>query len=113
MEVSLSKQHRRVLKRLDELQISYIAEYPLGQYSLDIYLPEWHAAIEVDGPFHSPRRDALRDQRLFERFGVKTYRIDTRKPGWYRRLEFFMREVIEDAARDADERRQRMWSGGD
>lgn len=68
--------HRRVEKILDGLSLSYMSEFPeFPPYILDIYLPEWHLGIEVDGPYHLKKHDKVRDQYLLERFGVIILRL--------------------------------------
>lgn len=57
--------------------MSEFPEFP--PYKLDIYFPEWHIAIEVDGPFHSNPRDKSRDAFLREMYGVIILRIKTKR----------------------------------
>lgn len=70
--------HRRVEKILDkQLGLSnYLSEQPFPPYTVDIYFPEWHVAIEVDGPLHSDKKDKIRDQYLETFYGLKIMRID-------------------------------------
>lgn len=77
---SRSRPHRRVEKILDELNLNYESERYFAPYTVDIYLPEWHLAIEVDGPFHSKEKDIVRDEWLKERYGIIVHRIDVKKP---------------------------------
>ena len=71
-----SKPHRRVESYLDESGISYLSEQEFSPYTVDIYLPEWHLGIEVDGPFHTKTKDKIRDQWLEERYGLLLIRLD-------------------------------------
>jgi len=60
------------------MKISYMSEHTeFLPYSLDIYLGEWHLAIEIDGPTHSRARDRKRDVRLFELYGVPVLHVTT------------------------------------
>jgi very-short-patch-repair endonuclease len=46
-------------------------------YTADIYLPQYHVVIEVDGPSHNgrERRDRIRDKKFSEDLSIKTIRI--------------------------------------
>lgn len=75
METTRSRPHRCVEALLDGLGISYVSECEDFQpYSIDIFLPEWHLAIEVDGPYHTPKGDKQRDAVL-KAIGVETLRL--------------------------------------
>lgn len=67
--------HRAVEKILDEMKVSYFSEYQFEPYKVDIYLTEWHLAVEIDGPQHSPNKDAVRDQYLLIHYGLPILRI--------------------------------------
>lgn len=82
IETSRSAAHRWLERQLDAAHISYHSEHPFPPYAVDVYLPEWHVAVEVDGPQHSAPRDAARDAKLLERYGLPVYRLDTTKSGW-------------------------------
>jgi hypothetical protein len=43
-------------------------EQVLGRYCLDIYLPEIHAAVEIDGDSHYQKKDDKRDLWLKENY---------------------------------------------
>jgi very-short-patch-repair endonuclease len=58
-----------------ELGLVVEEEYPVGPYTVDIYLPEIHAAIEVDGPDHRKKRDETRDHRILETYFMPTFRF--------------------------------------
>lgn len=65
---------------LDDLRVSYISECEdFPPYQLDLYLPEWHLCVEVDGPTHGrySAKDRERDDVLKERYGIITLRIPT------------------------------------
>jgi len=46
-------------------------------YTADIYVPDYRALIEVDGPSHNGRawRDRIRDRRFYNDLGICTIRI--------------------------------------
>lgn len=67
--------HRSVEQLLDRMGLAYQSEVPCDVYQLDIYLPEWNLAIEVDGMGHYPKKDRKRDQRLLADHGIPTLRL--------------------------------------
>lgn len=73
--------HALVCQWILELGILYAEEYPIGPYSLDIYLPELTLAIEVDGPSHalSSKKDRIRDEYC-RAHGIETVRIKAGTP---------------------------------
>lgn len=97
------------LKVLERLQIGYKMEEPMGPYSLDCYLPEWHICIEVDGPNHTPRGDAKRDGILLEHYGVPVLHvsIDRLRIADRPRLLLDVIDFIELWADSATERRRK------
>lgn len=102
-----SRAHRFVEQLLTEMRISYMSECEeFAPFRLDLYLPEWHMAIEIDGPSHTQSRDQFRDQRMFERYSVKTYRMRSDKLVKRADIEAFIKRSIEDASLDSDERRK-------
>lgn len=75
---SRSGPHKRVEKILDGMDINFSSEERFAPYTLDIYLPEWHLAIEIDGPAHSAKKDEVRDQWFLEFHGIPTLRLDAK-----------------------------------
>jgi hypothetical protein len=74
----LSGPHRKTLSLLRERNIVVVSEYPITlggkQYKLDCFLPDYLVAVEIDGPYHSRKRDLERDAAL-NRIGIPTLRI--------------------------------------
>lgn len=97
---------------LDVLHISYMAEHPeFVPYELDVYLPEWHLCVEIDGPQHGPKRDAKRDDVLRIEYGIPTLRIkaelmDTQASRQRAQLKFL--QFVEYWAESTAERK-RIW----
>lgn len=58
--------HKEICEALSRRGIQYMEEYPIGPYSVDIYLPELGRLVEIDGTGHFSRRDAWRDFRIRE-----------------------------------------------
>lgn len=64
--------HRYVERRLDELGLAYESEFPdFEPYKLDIYMSEFYAFIEVDGPGHTRGRDSKRDKFLQDTYNLR------------------------------------------
>ena len=67
--------HATLVKWLSELGISHMEEYPVGRWSLDVFLPELGCGVEVDGPAHNKSKDAERDAQILEGFNIPIIRI--------------------------------------
>jgi very-short-patch-repair endonuclease len=74
------------------MQIGYVSEEPFSPYAIDIYLPEWHLGIEVDGPGHSPKKDAYRDGFLCKEYFLPVLRLkaDILLPDAIKKIEDFI-----------------------
>ena len=71
----LNYYHRKVCKWLDEYGIPYQEEYPVGVYSVDIYIPDIKLVVEIDGPQHDKRKDVKRDAEIERATGMRIVRI--------------------------------------
>lgn len=71
----LNTYHRKVCGWLSDFGISYIEEYKVGQYSVDIYLPDSKMGVEIDGPQHDKIKDMLRDGEIERETGMMIIRI--------------------------------------
>lgn len=71
----INQYHRIVCRWLSELGVPYADEYPVGRWSLDIYLPDMRRGVEVDGPAHNKRKDAERDVAIQQEHGIEVVRI--------------------------------------
>lgn len=58
--------HRRVCDELGRRGLQYQEDYPIGQFLVDIYLPELNRIVEVDGPGHMRGYDERRTAKLSE-----------------------------------------------
>lgn len=83
--------------------MSEVCDFP--PYQLDIYLPEWHACVEIDGPAHFSKRDAERDKALMEQYSLMTLRIDAKKGLRHSVVLQSLTEFIELAATTAAQRK--------
>lgn len=96
---SRSGPHKRIEKILDGMDINYSSEERFAPYTLDLYLPEWHLAIEVDGPAHSAKKDEVRDQWFLEFHGIPTLRLDAKV--WHTHL-YIQAKIIAFIEQHAD-----------
>jgi very-short-patch-repair endonuclease len=104
-----SKPHRRIENILDQMGLNYLSEFKFPPYIVDIYLPEWHLAIEVDGPFHSKGKDYVRDRYILEFDGVPILRINATIWNSTTKLKAMILKFIEDNAVEVEERKDK-WS---
>lgn len=80
-DTELTGLHQRLIALLDDLGVDYDLERPLSvggkTYTMDTYLPTYHACFEADGPSHGLRtkKDRERDAAL-GRIGIVTVRLD-------------------------------------
>ncbi len=86
------------------MNINFNSEEPFHPYRVDLYLPEWHFVIEVDGPQHSPKKDLIRDQTLEIAYGLRVLHIPTGK----RKQEVIdlVTQAAENWAEDAENRKR-------
>lgn len=71
--------HRKAEYWISELGIQYQSEIPFPPYQVDIYIPDCHVAIEIDGPFHMRKHDERRDEELMTIYGLPVIRISSKK----------------------------------
>ena len=60
----LNRYHNRICQELSRRGILYMEEYTIGRFSVDIYLPEYHRLVEIDGPLHFRRADRWREEEI-------------------------------------------------
>ncbi len=73
--LTANRYHRQVIEWIAAIGLEYVEEFSVGPYSLDIYLPEMKLAVELDGPQHNRRKDAIRDHIVLTDFGIRTVRF--------------------------------------
>ena len=95
----LSDAHRRVIRLLEMAGLEIMEEVGFPPYQIDIYIPDCHAAVEVDGPHHRNRRrrDRRRDILLIDRYSLPTFRVPMRGRGWEEEFGRFLRLAKETA----------------
>ena len=45
-------------------------------YVVDVYVPDLHLGIELDGPHHFRKRDAIRDAKLLSEYSLEIWRFN-------------------------------------
>lgn len=103
--ISRSGPHRRVEQILDKIGISYISEHPFPPYTVDIYLPEWRIACEIDGPLHSKAKDKVRDNYLEAWYLLPVLRISAKVWQNSNKIEKQILAFIEQYAESSDDRK--------
>jgi hypothetical protein len=77
-----TRPHRWVEGLLEEMRIAYMSECEdFPPYRLDLYIPQWHLCVEVDGPMHTPAKDKRRDLYLEGHYSLPTLRIRVGRVG--------------------------------
>lgn len=102
---SRSGPHRKVERILDSMGLAYESEYPFPPYTVDIYLSEFLASIEIDGPYHSQRHDVERDKNLFDRYGLILLRLKVKDGLQPDKIENLILEFINQHTDTVDARR--------
>jgi hypothetical protein len=98
----LTDAHRRVVRWLENRGWNLLEEVDFPPYRADIFLPDLHAIIEIDGPQHSAKENAKRDEYIWETYSAPTFRVahDTNPREWSPSFLKF----VSDYADDAEER---------
>jgi very-short-patch-repair endonuclease/predicted RNA-binding Zn-ribbon protein involved in translation (DUF1610 family) len=73
-----TKPHLKLESLLHELGFKVDKEVGFGGFFVDCYLPDFHVALEADGPFHSIRKDRKRDSFILENYNVPILRFDSK-----------------------------------
>ena len=92
---------------IEDLGLDYVSECEdFPPYQLDIYIPEWHLDIEVDGPNHTPKHDAERTALLQSRYGIESLHITMKEMALGRAVvDERLLSFFESYADTADERK--------
>lgn len=94
----LTKPHKEVIRQLQLRGLEVSREAIFDPYTVDIYLPRYHAAVEVDGPTHVVEDDEERDKVLWELYYLYTFRIPTDNAGkpelWWQELAIKLNSLL-------------------
>ncbi len=90
----LTDAHLLVVKILERRGLGLMEEVEFPPYRADIYLPAYHALVEIDGAQHNVRADRKRDRELNAEYSLYVFHVsahDTRFPHrWLEPLSAFL-----------------------
>ena len=75
----MTRIHRFLSATISGLGFHVENEYPFPPYQVDAYVPEAHVAFEADGISHLVKEDAIRDENLFEVYGLLVKRFPAKE----------------------------------
>ena len=84
---TFSDAHREAVRILEGWGYELLVEIEFPPYRVDIYLPDIHAVVEVDGTQHTKKGNRKRDWALVEQYCLPTFRLrarHVRSPGRWR-----------------------------
>lgn len=73
----LTEPHKEVLRYLQCRGLAVWHEVSFPPYFVDLYLPRYHAAVEVNGPLHVREKDDERDEELLAIYRLPVHHIVT------------------------------------
>jgi very-short-patch-repair endonuclease len=100
----MSDAHRELVRLLLNWGVELQEEIKFPPYTVDVYVPVLHVAIEADGPQHSRRRDDKRDQYLCEVYDLIVLRVENSVLKHPEKLHRAVRECFEICAESANAR---------
>ena len=96
----LTDAHVQVIKILERWGFEIQEEVEFPPYCVDVYIPDFHVAVEVDGPQHEKSRDVKRDATLLDIYALPVFRITITVVGksekWARSFAEFIDEWRDD-----------------
>lgn len=101
---------RRVEAILNDMDISFTPEQEFPPYKVDIYITEFHVALEIDGPFHTKAKDKTRDRYLEKFYALPVKRMNSTRWQQKGRIKDNIIKFIEEHADTATERKA-VWLG--
>ena len=66
----VSDAHLRVQNYLEARGVQLIEEVKFTPYTVDVWVPELHMAVEIDGPQHMRKKDLARDAVLVGKYSL-------------------------------------------
>lgn len=95
----LTNPHKEVIRQLQLRGLEVSRETLFEPYTVDIYLPKYHAAIEVDGPQHVAEDDEERDRLLWEMYYLPVHRIsiEAKPEEWWTELAVELNNLLPSA----------------
>lgn len=99
--------HRKVEEIVKDMGLSFMSEQHFSPYTVDIYLPEWHIAVEIDGPLHVQSKDEKKDEYLLQEFALPVLRINTKRAFRIESIEDRILEFIDLNCENVDVRKEK------
>ncbi|HEC64466.1 MAG TPA: hypothetical protein ENI23_04150 [bacterium] len=100
----MTRPHKDILTYLENRGVELIEECPFPPYNIDLFLPDFHAGIEIDGPQHEKKRDEERDEELLKVYELPIFRIKAEHVKFLERWEEELKTFLEVCKVTADER---------
>ena len=104
----MTKPHKDMLTYLENRGVELIEECPFPPFTVDLFLPDFHAAIEIDGPQHEKKRDEERDEELLKVYELPIFHIKAEYTKYPERWEEDLKTFIDVCRITADERREKI-----
>ena len=100
----LTDAHRQIITYLEKRGIELIEECPFFPYTTDCFLPDYHVAVEIDGPQHEKKRDAERDEELMNVYALPVFHIPAEQVKQTNKWETDLKDFLEVYETTAKER---------
>jgi len=71
-----------------------ILEQDFEPYVVDIYIPDLLLALEIDGPYHMKRHDAVRDEYIRDNYQIEIWRFPLKEVRQSFKNEFITQLII-------------------
>ncbi|ANS04407.1 hypothetical protein [uncultured Mediterranean phage] len=71
-----------------------ILEQDFEPYVVDIYIPDLLLGLEIDGPYHMKRRDAIRDEYIKDNYKIDIWRFPLKEVKTSLKDEFINRLIL-------------------
>ena len=96
--------HKAVIKQLERWGLGVMEEVDFPPFRADIYLPDYHCVVEVDGPQHSEKADNKRDRELYDVYGLFVFHVSSKDANKSSEWKEELRLVLIHAKMDKEER---------
>lgn len=101
-----SKNHKKLIKLLNEIGFMVETEVRVGRYSLDCYVEDLHVGFEADTKkTHMKGRDRKRDHWIMENYKIPILRVDVEEHKDKETLKKKILDFVFQHGDDAEERR--------
>lgn len=73
----MTDSHIKLIKLLESKGLELMEEVDFPPFKVDVYLPDYHVAIECDGPQHTKKKDIKRDRELGDKYQLLVFHVTT------------------------------------